>query len=227
MNRISILVTVLLVLTLSCVALAQEDEETGDILEITLSGGMAIPMSGLADWQTGFDLEDQPEIVDRAPNNGWDIGIDVGYFINPKLIVGLNFTYTAFGIDTDVDLDHRHRLFSPALYGKYYFEGETNLVPYVKASVGLENAKFSTFVENPGGRRFREISYDPTLFYAAALGLFYYTADYSGVFIEADYKMASAESTESVYLDDTYLFGENIAVLQINFGVRLLVGSGD
>lgn len=227
MNRISILLAAMLILALSGVALAQdEDEEAGDILEITLSGGLGMPMSGLSDWQTGADMPD-PEVIDRAPKSGPDFGIDIGYFVTSKLIAGISFYYTEFGIDTDQDAGHNHRLFSPAIYGKYYFEGESDLVPYVSAKIGLENAKFSTWVSNPAGSRFREISYDPTLFFGAGLGLFYYTADYSGVFIEADYRMASTESTTGEYLGNDYTFGENIAVLQINLGVRLLIGSDD
>ncbi|RKX29384.1 MAG: hypothetical protein DRP47_01955 [Candidatus Zixiibacteriota bacterium] len=227
MNRTSVLLAVFLILALSCVALAQEEEEPGDVLEIVLRGGVGLPMGGITDWQTGADLSGPENIVDRAPKTGWDIGLDIGYFLNPKLIVGFNFTYTEFSIDADLVEDHHHRLFTPSIYGKYYFEGETNLVPYIKANVGLENAKFSSFVENPDGRNYRELSYDPALTFGLGVGIFYYTADYSGVFIEANYRTAMTEDAECEYFDKSYTFGENIGVLQIDLGIRLLVGSGD
>lgn len=225
MNRTSILLTALLILILSSVAVAQEEDETSDVLEVCLQGGWGLPMGGLSDWQTG--LTDPDKVVDRAPKTGWDLGIDIGYFLTPKINIGVNFTYTEFAIDVEDNGGHHHRLFNPGLYGKYYFEGETDLVPYLKATVGLQNAKFSTFVENPSGRRFRELSYDPVLSYGVGVGLLYYTADYSGIFIEANYFAASSASTEATYQGATYTFGESIGGLQVNFGVRLLVGSGD
>ncbi|MEA2030001.1 MAG: hypothetical protein U9N55_00165 [candidate division Zixibacteria bacterium] len=227
MNKISILFTVLLVFALSSVAIAQDELEEYDVLEIGLYGGIGQPMGGISDWKTGGDLGEQGEIVDRAPKSGKDIGVYVGYFVTPKFITGFNFSYTEFSIDADLAGDHRHRLFTPSIYGKYCFEGETNWLPYVKAHIGLENAKFSTFVENRDGRRFRELSYDPTLAYGIGAGIFYYTTFYSGLYLEADYHTAGTKDTKSEYLDDSYTFGENTGVMQINFGIRLIVGSGE
>ncbi len=228
MKKTSVLTAVFLFLFCNCLIVAQDDfdeDEEKYILELALYGGLGIPSGGITDWQTG-DFDTNPDIKDRAPENGWDIGLDLGYFVTQKLVFGINFNYNQFKIDTDEESSHNHRLFSPAIYGKYLFEGETNLVPYVKAKIGMDWAKFSTFVENDeGGRRFREISYDPGLAYEIGLGIFYYTADYSGLYLEASYHTNMIDDKVATYREMDYLMGENIGVIQLNIGVRLLVSS--
>jgi hypothetical protein len=231
MKKTSVLTAVFLFLFCNCLLVAQDEFDEDDekyVLELALYGGLGIPSGGITDWQTG-DFDGNPDdIVDRAPGNGWDMGMDLGYFVTQKLVLGINFNYDQFKIDTDEESAHSHRLFSPAIYGKYLFEGETNLVPYIKASIGMDWAKFSTFVENDeGGRRFREISYDPGLAFGFGLGLFYYTADYSGIYLEADYHTNMIDDKVASYKDIDYLLGENIGVIQLNFGVRLLISSGN
>jgi len=231
MKKTSVLTAVFLFLFCNCLLVAQDEfdeDEEKYVLELALYGGLGIPSGGITDWQTG-DFDGNPDdIVDRAPGNGWDMGMDLGYFVTQKLVLGINFNYNQFKIDTDEESAHSHRLFSPAIYGKYLFEGETNLVPYVKGSIGMDWAKFSTFVENDeGGRRFREISYDPGLAVGFGLGIFYYTADYSGIYLEADYHTNMIDDKVASYKDIDYLLGENIGVIQLNFGVRLLISSGN
>ena len=230
MKKTSVLTAVFLFLFCNCLIVAQDemdDDEEKYILELGLHGGLAVPSGGITDWQTG-DFENAPDdIVDRAPGNGWDIGMDFGYFLTQKLVVGINFGYDQFKIDTEEESTHSHRLFSPAIYGKYLFEGNSNLVPFIKATIGMDWAKFSTLVENEEvGRRFREISYDPGLAFGIGLGLFYYTADYSGIYIEADYHTNMIDDKVATYQDIDYGIGENIGVIQINAGVRLLISSG-
>jgi len=225
MKKGSILIAVLVLLTVNLTVLAQDEER--DVVEMGFFGGLGIPGSGLTDWKTG-DYE-------WAAKTGFDLGMDVGYFLRPNLVVGLNFIYTQFPVDTDTQFPndtggemsgHQHRLYNPNFYVKFLFEGESNWTPYVKGHVGLENPKFSTFVENVAGNRIRELSYDPAIAFGLGAGLIYYTAYYSGVFIEANYHQAFSKNAEATYQDDLYEFGEDLSTFDIHFGIRILFSSG-
>ena len=225
MKKGSILVAVLVLLAVNLTVLAQDEER--DVVEMSFFGGLGIPGSGLTDWKTG----DQ----ERAAKTGFDLGMDVGYFLRPNLVVGLNFIYTQFPVDTDTQFPndtggemsgHQHRLYNPNLYVKFLFEGESNWTPYVKGHIGLENPKFSTFVKNVAGNRFRELSYDPAVALGLGVGLIYYTAYYSGIFIEANYHQAFSKNAEAIYLDNPYEFGEDLSTFDIHFGIRILFSSG-
>ncbi len=221
MKKTSVVLAVLVLFIVNFTASAQEEDEERDIIEISFFGGLGIPSGGISDWNT-LDIE-------RGAKTGWDIGIDAGYFLTTSLVVGLNFVYTQFSIDAASEQsNHNHRLYNPNLYIKYLFEGESYWVPYLKGQLGVENPKFSTFVENiGGGNRFREISYDPSFGFGVGAGLFYYTADYSGLFLEVNYHQAFSEDTKATYLDTEYKFEENVGVLSVHAGIRILIGSGD
>ncbi len=222
MKKGSILIALLVLLTVNLTVFAQDEER--DVVEMGFFGGLGIPGSGLTDWKTGGEIEN---VIERAAKTGFDLGMDVGYFLRPNLVVGLNFVYTQFPIDTgDKKSSHNHRLYNPNLYVKFLFEGESNWTPYVKGHVGLENPKFSTFVENPEGNRFRELSYDPAIAFGLGAGLIYYTAYYSGVFIEANYHQAFSKNAEATYQDDLYEFGEDLSTFDIHVGIRILFSSG-
>ena len=222
MKKGSILVAVLVLLTINLTVFAQDEER--DVVEMTFFGGLGIPGSGLTDWKTG---DPKFELEERAAKTGFDLGMDVGYFLRPNLVVGLNFVYTEFSIDAaEEQSSHNHRLYNPNLYIKYLFEGESNLTPYLKGHVGLENPKFSTFVENVAGNRFREISYDPAFAIGVGVGLIYYTAYYSGLFLEANYHRAYSKSVEATYENMPYEFGEDLGTLDVHGGIRILFSLG-
>jgi len=218
MKKGSILIAVLVLLTVNLTVLAQDEER--DVVEMGFFGGLGIPGSGLTDWKTGGE--------ERAAKTGFDLGMDVGYFLRPNLVVGLNFVYTQFPIDTgDKKSSHNHRLYNPNLYVKFLFEGESNWTPYVKGHVGLENPKFSTFIEDDvAGNRLRELSYDPAVALGLGVGLIYYTGYYGGVFIEANYHQAFSKNAEATYQDDLYEFGEDLSTFDIHAGIRILFSSG-
>ncbi|TET96419.1 MAG: hypothetical protein E3J26_01275 [Candidatus Zixiibacteriota bacterium] len=96
----------------------------------------------------------------------------------------------------------------------------------MKGHVGLENPKFSTFIEDDTGNRLRELSYDPAVALGLGVGLIYYTAYYGGVFIEANYHQAFSKNAEATYQDDLYEFGEDLGTFDIHFGIRILFSSG-
>jgi len=218
MKKRSFLVAILILFTFNFTALAQEEEER-DVIEISFLGGLGIPGNGLTDWETGGE--------GRSAKVGFDIGMDIGYFVTPKLVVGLNFVYTQFPFGNTVgQSNQRHRLYNPNLLIKYLFEGESNWVPYVKGYTGLENPKFSTFAVNVAANRYRELSYDPVFALGASLGLFYYTADYSGLFLEAGYHHAFSKNAEAFYLGDTYRFGKDLSLYDVRAGIRILFSKG-
>lgn len=229
MKKVSVLIAVF-VFVLGGAVHAQEEWVGRDILEISLYGGLGLPSGGITDWTTGQEL-DAPRA--RGAETGWNIGIDIGYYVTYRLNVGIQFKYTQFGLQSDplltVPDEHSHRLYNPNVYAKYSFEGESYWVPYIKAHVGLENPKFSTFVfdQNVNATKYRELSYDPALAFGGAVGLFYYTADFSGLFVEAGYHIAMTEDVEADYQDQKYRFGENLGVFSINAGVKFIIGSGE
>ncbi len=228
MKKGSILLAVLVLLIVNLTVFAQDEER--DVVEMGFFGGLGIPGSGLTDWKTG-DYE-------WAAKTGFDVGMEVGYFLRPNLVVGLNFIYTQFPVDTDTQFPndtsgemsgHQHRLYNPNFYFKFLFEGESNWTPYLKGHVGLENPKFSTFAQDEAGEgesRFRELSYDPAIAFGLGVGLIYYTAYYSGIFIEANYHQAFSKNAKATYQDDPYEFGEDLSMFDIHFGIRILFSSG-
>lgn len=209
----SILLALILVFAINTVAFAQEDDEERDLLEICFYGGLGSPMGGLTDWHDSLGAK-----------MGWSLGLDLGYFMKPNLVVGVNFQYTQFGIDGPDNLEgSSHRLYNPNLYAKYFFTGESDFEPYIKGHVGLENPKFTTSLEAQS--KYRAISYDASLAVGLGVGLFYYRTDYSGLFIEVNYNYADTKGVERDFGGRTLSFEETVGVLDIHAGVRVLVGS--
>ena len=92
---------------------------------------------------------------------------------------------------------------------------------------GLTFLKFTTWVENDNGDRYRQISYDPATTYGFGGGFFLYTANYGGFFVESNYYMINSKNAEAEYEGDTYFFGENVSAWDIRGGIRILIGSGE
>ena len=217
MKKLLLLTSAIVLLLGSAITAQNEDFEGRDILELAFFGGLTSPAGDIKDLSPTEGAE-----------SGMALGMDIGYFLTPRLIVGLNFTYTAMDINEAAGAgDLKYKLYSPNLYAKYVFSGESNFEPYVKAHVGADNPKFATLVSHPDGDRYREISYDPSFAYGAGLGFFYYTSDFSGLYLEANYHMAASSDAEAIYIGDTYQLGANITVLDVHAGVRLLIGSDE
>jgi len=229
MKKLSMtLVLVFLLCNLSGLAQDLEEEER-DILEVVLSGGAAIPVGGISDWvSAGADWTsaDRPKI---AAKTGIEIGFELGAFINPNTVLGLGFIYSQYTLDTEEDAGNlKHRFYNPNLYLKYYFFGESDYVPYVKVHAGVDNPKFTTQVMDKNDDiKLRELSYNPVLSFGIGGGLLYYTADYSGLFIEAGYHYGFSDETTKSYDDIEYTFGENTGIFDIKFGVKVFFGSDE
>lgn len=195
---------------------AQEAEEK-DFLEATIYGGLASPTGGLSNWSDTLGAK-----------SGFLAGVEVGYFLTPSIVLGIGLTYNQLGIDaTGAASERNHRFYNVALYGKYYLFSESRFAPYFKAQAGVDNAKFATSVrDNDGGDpKYREMSYDPAFAIGAGAGVFYYTSDVSGFFVEAGIHQGFTKSAKGTYQANSYTFGESSTLLDLRLGLALFFGS--
>jgi hypothetical protein len=215
MMKLSLLAILMTVLLVGGSAAAQDVER--DLLEISIGGGLALPGSSISEWHNDS----------LGAGTGWSLNFDFGYFLRYNMVVGFNFAYTQFPVNADDEADGTfHRLYNPNLYLKYSFIGESNFEPYLRAQVGVENAKFTTLKKHPE-YHYWATSYDPALSLGGGLGIFYYTSDYSGLFLEGNFHWAGTKDAKRVYDDETLIFGENLTDINIRAGIRVLVGSGE
>ena len=219
MKKMLIFSLLLLLFVCNFSAYAQEEDEVEkDILEMNFFGGIGSPLGDLKTWNDSL-----------WATSHYNMGLDVGYFITTSIVAGFNFTYTDFNIDSDDDVIStlHHRLYSPNLYLKYYVPTDGNIVPYLKGSIGLDFAKFTTSVDNVSGSRLRQLSYDPAVSFGIGGGLFYYTHDYAGLFLEGNYHIAQTEEVEYNYAGEIGTFGNKLSTFDIHFGIRILFGSDE
>lgn len=226
------LVTVATVLMLVCIGIsasAQEDEYR-DVLEVSVGAGLTFPMGGISDWTMTNELGE----TELGTKSGMNLGFEVGYFWSENLITGVSFTYSTHGVDSDsVQVEDRsHKFYNVMAYAKYQFIGESDFVPYLKAGLGIDNAKFVSRVydENSrpgGGWEYRDLSYDPGLSMELGAGVFWFTHDYGGLFLEANYHMGMLKDVVGDYQDREYTFGETASTFGIKAGIRVLFGSGE
>lgn len=219
MKTFSLVCGLLLIVGFNLTAVAQDDEvyyqeEEGSYLEVAVYGGATVPAYNLPDWSDTLGAK-----------TGWNIGVDVGYFLTYELALGISFTYVQMGIDSDIEeltSNQKHQMYNPMVYMKYYWFGEeTNFAPYLKGMFGMYNLKFSTEVTNSDGsnRRFRELSYSPAFAFGGGAGLFYYIHDFGGLFLEASYQHALTKNVEKDFFGTTYIFDNYIGVVNIHAGV--------
>ncbi|UCE25455.1 MAG: hypothetical protein JSU74_05255 [Candidatus Zixiibacteriota bacterium] len=221
MKNSLILLSVLILLTLNVSALAQDDEEDyeRDVLEINFFGGLDAPTGEMLDWKDTLGAK-----------AGFNFGLDLGYFVKEQLVAGFGFRFGQYSIDAaDADLaaaELKHRLYNPHLYVKYYLMPYSDISPYLKANAGLTFLKFTTWVSNENGDRYRQLSYDPAYSFGIGGGIFLFTADYGGLFVEGNYHHVSGSSVEAEYEGGTYSFDEDISAWDFHLGLRILVSSG-
>jgi len=195
-------------------AFAQDEQGyVKDLMEVNFFGGGGFP-SG--------DIKDFGDTV--GANSGLSYGFDAGFFITESWVAGLNFTYTSMSIDDKANAGGlHHKLYSPNLFVKYYFIGQSDFIPYLKASAGIDFPKFATFVDNGSNKLYREISYDPVFSYGGGAGFFYFTTDFSGLFAEVNYHRAQSSGTTADYHGTDYKFDANINIIDIHAGIRILI----
>lgn len=204
-----------LVLLTSAITSAQDQEGyVKDLMEVNFFGGGGVPSGEIKDFSDTVGAK-----------TGYNLGLDAGFFITQSWVAGLNFTYTEFKIDDGANAPGlHHKLYSPNLYLKYYFTGQSDFVPYLKAQGGLAMPKFTTLVGNVGGKRYREMSYDPVFAYGAGAGLFVFTTDFSGIFAEVNYLRAASIDSKATYQGTDYTFNSDLDLIDIHAGIRILIG---
>lgn len=201
-------------------AVAQDEgseEVVKDDIEVSIYGGLGVPSGGITNFEDSLGAK-----------SGVLVGGGIGYFPTRSLVIGLGVTYTQFGIESNANLGGQdHRLISPHIYGKYYFFGGSDLVPYIKGSLGVDIANFSSRVYDNGTARFvfRQLSYEPALAWQVSAGLHYYTFDYGGIFLEAGYHGAVSSDAIVDYQDVRIPFGESIGQIDIRAGITVFFGS--
>lgn len=216
MRKLALIIGLVTFVTWSS-GLAQETDEK-DFLEATIHGGLAAPTGGLSNWSDSLGAK-----------SGFLTGVEVGYFLTPSIVLGLDLTYSQLGIDaTGAAKERNHRFYNVAIYGKYYFFSESRFAPYLKAQAGVDNAKFATSVRDKDGGdpKFREMSYDPAFAIGAGAGLFYYTSDVSGFYLEANVHQGFTKNAKGTYQDNSYKFGESSTLFDLRGGLALFFGSG-
>jgi len=222
MKKSLILISLFALLIFNSAALAQDEEEVyeRDVLEINFFGGVDGPTGDLLDWKDTLGAK-----------TGYNLGLDLGYFLSEKIVGGFGFRFSEYSIDgQDSDLavvDLTHRSYNTSLYVKYYLRPASNFSPYLKADGGLTFLKFTTWVENLNGDRYRQISYDPAFSFSIGVGGFLYTADYGGFYLEGNYHHVASSGVEAEYEGGNYMFEDNINTWDIRGGLRILIGSGD
>ena len=80
MTKASVTIIAAVLLLGSLNVSAQEEVVTKDVLEVSLYGGLAVPTGGISDWTTG-PIPELDRIYERAAQTGWDVGLDIGYYI--------------------------------------------------------------------------------------------------------------------------------------------------
>ena len=237
MKKLSSVLAVMFLLSLgvNSSVLAQDEEEyeyAKDFMEAALYFGGSMPLGGLTDWT----VVNERGTYKLGAELGYDYGLDVGYFLTAPLVIGFNFTASQYTIDAEVpneaDLpiieSRHHRIYSPAVYLKYYFWSESNFAPYLKGHAGVDVVKFTTrvFDQNEGGDEYRELSYDPGFAFGFGGGVFYYTHDYGGLYLEVNYHHGLTSDVESDYgTRGPYTFGEAASLVDVHAGIKVFFGS--
>jgi len=126
------------------------------------------------------------------------------------------------------DSDLHHKVYSPNLYLKYFFPLESDLVPYLKVHAGVDFPKLTTYYETGANLEYngyRELSYGACVAGGFGGGLFYYTSDYGGLFVEANYHQGFSKDLEHSWASES--LGTTIGIIDIHAGIRIVFGSGD
>lgn len=216
MKKLVLIAAIVMVVLLPLVASAQATDEERDMLEVSINGGLGLPVGSVKTWNDTL-----------GSKTGLGFGGEIGLFLNKDMVLGMEFNYYQMGINTESSADQlKHRLYSSSLFLKRYFSGNSNFSPYVKLNAGLDFPKFATFVTDGGVGKFRELSYKGSFSLGIGAGLFYYTSDFSGIYAEANYHQVFSNGTKKVYQNQEYRFDGGISLIALKAGIRVFFGSG-
>ncbi len=215
MKTTSVLFILAMFMIFSSAVVAQDEEEgKWRNFEVNMHAGLTMPSN--IDWYDSL-----------AAKTGTNFGISGGYYITEGLCVGSYFSYSQMALEEVTSFsvaDQKYKMYKVGLYGKYAFTGESNFEPYVKVSVGINFAKFATWV---GDARtiLREISYDPAFSSGGYLGFSYYTSEYGALFFEVGYHIDKLKNTPAEFAGVSFPFPEDIKYLELKTGVVVFFGS--
>lgn len=217
MKRLSTFLALLLLAMIPVAALAQDQAaEEKDALELGVRGGFGLALGGVKDWQDSLGAK-----------AGLGYGAEIGYFLTSSLVLGGGFSFNEFKIDDKaVNLDMKHRVYAPYVYLKHYFQGESSWMPYAKAFAGVDFVKFATVVTDGSDTKFRLLSYKPGLSLGIGGGLFYYTSDYGGLFLEGNLRHGFTNGVTRDYNGVEYKFDQSETAFEIRAGINVFFGSG-
>jgi len=162
-----------------------------------------------------------PDSLNASGNLGFDLGL--GYYVNPKLSVGLYFNLRNMNTE---GLDLSHHVYEVGTYGRYFLSNisETSFSPYARLSAGVNFSKLVTRVEGEGGPSFRELSMEPTLGLGFGLGMYLKTNDYGAVYIEGIYNYDFTSGIVGEFKGVDYVWGDNNQYLSIKAGIAYNIG---
>ncbi|HVP06278.1 MAG TPA: hypothetical protein VMS71_00445 [Candidatus Acidoferrum sp.] len=194
---------------------ASTTSDERDALEVSVNAGLGLPMGAVKTWNDTLGAK-----------SAIDLGGEVGMFLGQNYVLGLQFNYYQFGIDTQSDAKSlHHRLYSPALYLKRYFFGGSDFVPFVRIGAGLDFPKFATLINDAGSLKYRELSYNASFAFELGAGVFYYTSDFGGFYAEAGYHQGFTNGAKKSYQNQDYRFPGNISRFDLRAGIRVFFGS--
>jgi hypothetical protein len=211
--------------------LAQEEDEERDILETAIYGGVNMPVGGLADYT--FENLNNGEQIAAGAKAGSVLGIDFGVFLTSDLVIGANLSYAKNSSEEAPGIpygDLKNRFYSPSLYLKYYFFSESNAIPYLKIHGGIDNPRVLTMVydQEDGQNKMSELSYGHSFAFGAGGGLFYYTSDYSGLYLEGNFHYGMTKSATGEYMGGSPLeLGFNSSSVEIHAGIKVFFSGGE
>ncbi len=214
MKKTSVLFILAMFLIFAAAVNAQdEEEEKWRDFEVSMNFGLTMPSN--IDW---YDT--------LAAKTGIHFGMSGGYYMSERFCLGSYFNYSQMAPEelSSFDIaDQKYKMYNVGMYAKYAFSGESNFEPYIKATAGINFAKFATWV-GPFRTILREISYDPAFSGGAYLGASYYTSDYGAIFLEVGYHIDKLKNTPAIYGGETFPFPEDLKYLELNVGVVVFFG---
>ena len=215
MKKTSVVFILAMFLIFASAVIAQDEKEEGKWRDFEVGMNFGLTMPSNIDW---YDT--------LAAKNGIHFGMSGGYYLSERICLGSYFNYSQMSPEevSSFDIaDQKYRMYNVGMYAKYAFSGESNFEPYIKATAGINFAKFATWV-GPYRTILREISYDPAFSGGLYLGVSYFTSDYGALFLEVGYHIDKLKNTPAVYGGVEYPFPEDIKYLELNIGVVVFFG---
>jgi hypothetical protein len=124
------------------------------------------------------------------------------------------------------EFDLNHRVYQFGAYGKYFLMDltEGTFSPYVKVMGGVNFSKLVTKASDGGTPIFRELSYDPTIGVAGALGVHIKTNEFGAVYLEGVYHYDMMDGITGEFQNIEYEWGDNNQFLGLRAGVLFNIG---